>query len=573
MLFVLQGDIPDAPSSFANALILNEYEPARVRSPTDGAGSADERWHCTVLDLLLEMARRPAAAGANGRVEWSLARLRELATGAALEALRSKELIGDDSESQSMDAEAAAQAKKTAAKKRQADILLEFANRQKSFMAANQAMFEEIENDDLEDDLNTPVHLIHPIAELKMDVCILCTEPSDRPAQSKEGDAASEQGAGVLTFMQTSRMIRAGGRLDATTTAASAGGDYEGLDCPWIPPMHPSDSGGEAEPLFPPDDCKVGKFVSSCGHYMHAACYKTFVKSRIPRMSGLLFACPLCKTPGNGFLSVSSKSFECTAEIPDRPFRVALGGILDAYHVAKASSPLGGLSPAPSAAAAPSADALSSSPSSSSAASAPRPSSSMSFLERLVHRMRHGNRPAGATGGAAAQVAEDTALDETQPSSDTVDRVQVADVQPVSTGADAAGPAGGSPAGATTAPQRRRSSLAMILDPFSAAVEALLGGEFSPGKREPSIQPKQFEAYAAVYEYTMEALEVALRGHDTMLQGCFAEALTRQQLLTLRAAQTTLSATLTSADVVHYVDQRFGRLLVSVRDYSMLILV
>ncbi len=210
------------------------------------------------------------------------------------------------SEEQSSD-KARLEAKRAAAKARQAAIMQKFSAQQKDLLKS----FGEDGDDDEELDDSMEHSTEEENVRARFGACILCQDGLD-PSKP----------FGMLAHVQPSRVMRTMpcGDADAIAQAVStpltldrgagnSGGRQRGV--------HASSSAEEAgrpAGAFPPAFNKPGLHTTTCGHMMHAACFWEYCRTveqrhalQIARehpedLSRCEFVCPLCKALGNVIL-------------------------------------------------------------------------------------------------------------------------------------------------------------------------------------------------------------------------------------------------------------------------------
>lgn len=187
-----------------------------------------------------------------------------------------------------------ADAKKMAAKARQAAIMAQFADAQKSFLDN----IADEDDEDEDDDMGAQARA----AEESAGTCIVCQEDL----------IYSGSTFGSLALIQASNVLRT---YDASDPAALFADHLEAFSSPTISRSQPATSVG-LRPGFPQQP-KSGLHASSCGHLMHASCFEGYCRSVEVRqltnptvrhaedLSRREFICPLCKSLGNVLLPVS----------------------------------------------------------------------------------------------------------------------------------------------------------------------------------------------------------------------------------------------------------------------------
>ena len=277
----------EAPDSFAS------FAAERQLSETPG--------EYTLVHLLVKIEEDDRMKHVRHKVRWCLERLAEL-VGPSVAALRKVEDTASPAK--------ALDAKRLAAKARQAAIMQQFAQAQQSFLESS----ENIEDDD-EDVMDGD----EPRTSLGS--CIVCQD-----------ELTAAHSFGSLAFIQSSDIIRLTPKSDnrdfhdeimATPSSldrdASARRPF-GIAAKKVP-VNPDDESGDGLSKGFPQVNQSGLHASACGHMMHLACFETYYQSLEQRHQQQLtrchpenterreFICPLCKSLGNVLLPTSVDGF------------------------------------------------------------------------------------------------------------------------------------------------------------------------------------------------------------------------------------------------------------------------
>lgn len=185
------------------------------------------------------------------------------------------------------------QAKRAAAKARQAAVLAQFAQARKTFVDDNPIDFDDSEDEDMGEESADAA------GEVFGD-CIVCQEV-----------LKSHEAFGSLALIQSSSLLRCIDVNDPTVTPHLLQAPLS-LNLPNLPEL-PIESGV-------PRVHRSGLYVSSCGHRMHLSCFSTYAQSIESRhasqptrnhpedLGRREFVCPLCKTLGNVLLPHASQT-------------------------------------------------------------------------------------------------------------------------------------------------------------------------------------------------------------------------------------------------------------------------
>lgn len=221
----------------------------------------------------------------------------------------------------------AEEARRAAAKARQAAIMQKFSAQQKSLLDQLGAEDDDDDEDD-EDEVDTATNSVG--AETKAPKkswgsCILCQE-----------HLGSDKAFGSLAHVQPSRMMRMTPKQDAPSLqqaleapltmdrSSSDGKRIQGtapMGRSGLPQTNAQKGrNGPAYGSFPQEDHRFGFYASTCGHLMHLHCFETYCRSVEQRHTQQIarnhpedlqrseFICPLCKSLGNVILPVADGS-------------------------------------------------------------------------------------------------------------------------------------------------------------------------------------------------------------------------------------------------------------------------
>ncbi|SNX81368.1 related to ubiquitin-protein ligase e3 component [Melanopsichium pennsylvanicum] len=216
----------------------------------------------------------------------------------------------------------AEEARRAAAKARQAAIMQKFSAQQKSLLDQLGA---EDDDDDEDDEGEVDAATSSMGAEARAHKkswgsCILCQE-----------NLGADKAFGSLAHIQPSRMIRMTPKQDAPSLQQALEApltmDRNGSDGRRVQGTAPlgrtglaqntkSGKQGPAYGSFPQEDHRFGFYASTCGHLMHLHCFETYCRSVEQRHTQQIarnhpedlhrseFICPLCKSLGNVILPV-----------------------------------------------------------------------------------------------------------------------------------------------------------------------------------------------------------------------------------------------------------------------------
>ncbi|KAK4704824.1 hypothetical protein P7C70_g1383, partial [Phenoliferia sp. Uapishka_3] len=288
---------------------------ALVEAPTVFASFASERQlsetpgEFTLVHLLVKIEEDDRMKHVRHKVRWCLERLTEL-VGPSVRLLRKVEDTASPAK--------ALDAKRLAAKARQANIMKQFAQAQKSFLESSENM----EDDDEEEmDGDQP--------RTSLGSCIVCQD-----------ELTAAHSFGSLAFIQSSDIIRltpmnsnSDFHQEVMNTPSSLDRDASavrpfGLASKKIP-VNPDDESGDGLSKGFPQVSQSGLHASACGHMMHLACFETYCQALDQRHAQQLtrchpenrerreFICPLCKSLGNVLLPTSVEDFIKPASLMD----------------------------------------------------------------------------------------------------------------------------------------------------------------------------------------------------------------------------------------------------------------
>uniref|UniRef100_V5EW11 E3 ubiquitin-protein ligase n=2 Tax=Kalmanozyma brasiliensis (strain GHG001) TaxID=1365824 RepID=V5EW11_KALBG len=216
----------------------------------------------------------------------------------------------------------AEEARRAAAKARQAAIMQKFSAQQKSLLDQLGADDDEDEDDD-EGEVDAAISAVGAEAKApkkSWGSCILCQE-----------NLGADKAFGSLAHIQPSRMMRMTPKQDAPSLQQALEAPLtmdrsssEGKRIQGIAPMGraglPQSSKARPGPAygsFPQEDHRFGFYASTCGHHMHLHCFETYCRSVEQRHTQQIarnhpedlhrseFICPLCKSLGNVILPVA----------------------------------------------------------------------------------------------------------------------------------------------------------------------------------------------------------------------------------------------------------------------------
>lgn len=207
-------------------------------------------------------------------------------------------------------------ARRAAAKARQAAIMQQFSAQQKSLLESLEDEDDEDEDDKDSDNIDMPDRdsmavdddLKHQAEALG--TCIFCQEELNH-----------HSAFGSLVYVQPSRVLRNTPRHDAASLQQSLEAPLD-MDRSAPDGRRRSDAFRENQSrssqgaAFPADDHRFGFYASTCGHLMHTECFEVYCHSveqrhaqQIARnhpedLSRSEYVCPLCKSLGNVILPV-----------------------------------------------------------------------------------------------------------------------------------------------------------------------------------------------------------------------------------------------------------------------------
>lgn len=268
----------------------------------------------TLLDLLVKIEEDERMKAVRHKAKWCLDRLNEI-LGPQVNALRKVEDTASPAK--------ALDAKRLAAKARQAAIMKQFAQAQQSFL-------DSVDDEDDEDEEDECME--GEAAKPSLGSCIVCQDELD-----------SSRAFGALTFVQTSNIIRrtpegdnADYQSEILATPSSLDHDAShlrpfGIASQKIAVNADDDSGDGLSKGFASQHTQSGLVASACGHMMHLACFDTYYKSIEQRhhvqptrchpenTTRCEFICPLCKSLGNVLLpaTVESEAFDTAVDQHD----------------------------------------------------------------------------------------------------------------------------------------------------------------------------------------------------------------------------------------------------------------
>ncbi|KAL9932831.1 hypothetical protein V8E36_008086 [Tilletia maclaganii] len=262
--------------------------------PSDTAVPGD------VLSLLCRMESDVKFKSFKPRVSWIIERAAQLVDcSRTLRRFRKEDVDASQ-------AKLAEDARKAAAKARQAAIMKQFSAQQKSLLEA----FGDVDDDeDMEDE---EVMGETKPAEPAYGSCILCQEELD-----------SSQAFGSLVHVQTSRIMRltpySDSRyfqqvVDTPLTLDRLGPDGKRIRA--RTEARPNVASNNPAGMFPTSEHRFGLHASTCGHLMHVRCFASYCHSVELRHNNQVarnqpedlqrfeFVCPLCKSLGNVILPI-----------------------------------------------------------------------------------------------------------------------------------------------------------------------------------------------------------------------------------------------------------------------------
>jgi E3 ubiquitin-protein ligase UBR1 len=246
----------------------------------------------TLTQLLCTMETLEKVASVKPKVQWCLDTIGQYDRGTT-ERYRTEE------EPPASGAKNDLEAKKRAAKARQAAIMRQFAAQQKSFLESveDEDISDSEDGDAMDEDIHDPTK--------DLGACIVCQEELD-----------STKSFGGLGFVQASRFRRQtpSGSAYHVTEVLNVLPNFDDT-VPLPPPpeyVRPSDSFNG----FPAGSTEFGLHTSFCGHFMHVECFKVYTfsveqrhlqqtqRNHAENIERDEFVCPLCKSLGNVILPV-----------------------------------------------------------------------------------------------------------------------------------------------------------------------------------------------------------------------------------------------------------------------------
>ncbi|KAG0348681.1 hypothetical protein BG004_004502 [Podila humilis] len=321
--------------------------------------NGNERVRLPLLTILLQRADDPAYKSIHPKLFFVLDKFGEIGSSEA------KAIVGEwkaakgpaETEGPGSSEQAEADRKKLANQERQARIMAQFAQAQKSFMSQNEDLYdsdtdeENQDNNDAakgDDDDQNPLDIgAHKVAEevwhYPTGTCIVCQE--EMTQSSEYGMLAYVQPSHVLrqTPMDTPQFLLESTvsplSLDVSATSLRPFGIASGFEKhnaafgqeteTKSPPVSSSSSKSTSKEQpyrpqstakgFPTSSHRRGLYTSSCGHLMHIRCFETYVRSLQQRHDAQHnrnhpenpvqreYMCPLCKSLGNLLLPITWK--------------------------------------------------------------------------------------------------------------------------------------------------------------------------------------------------------------------------------------------------------------------------
>ncbi|KAK4050728.1 E3 ubiquitin-protein ligase ubr1 [Microbotryomycetes sp. JL221] len=302
---------PDAFASAATSTKWCEYATREI------PGINKEEFPATLLHVLVEVETHDKLKAVRHKARWVLDRLSEI-VGSEVVALRG---------SRSTSSEDALEAKRAAAKARQAAIMKQFAQAQQTFFESVDDDEDEDEDVGMEDDTETGTQ------PTSLGACIVCQD-----------DLNSAAPFGALTMIQSTNIIRSVPAVGSNempliieeTLAMPSSFDKSATDIrPFgrasrvIPVDADDESGDGLSQGFPSNLTTGALYASACGHMMHLNCFDSYYKSIEQRhqvqptrchpenTSRNEFTCPLCKSLGNVLMPVTVESETFPADSDD----------------------------------------------------------------------------------------------------------------------------------------------------------------------------------------------------------------------------------------------------------------
>lgn len=286
--------------NFADNVVMSEKE--------------DEK---NLVKLLVKIEDDVTFKGLKHKLGWSLDRLDELIGGEKVSGLRK---VVDENDGVKPE-KAALDARRLAAKARQAAIMEQFSRAQHAFLESSENVIDDDEDDDGDDPMGVGG------TKVSLGSCIVCQDELD-----------SSQPFGSLAFVQTSNFIRltpmGGENLDFQSEVLATPSSLD-HDASSIRPfgiaskkiaVNTDDESGDGISRGFPQETQSGLHASACGHMMHLACFETYYQSLEQRhhvqqtrchpesTERKEFICPLCKSLGNALLPASVETFELPLE-------------------------------------------------------------------------------------------------------------------------------------------------------------------------------------------------------------------------------------------------------------------
>lgn len=280
-----------------------------------------ERGKATLLTVLIRCIDDPQMAHVHKRLKFIVEKIHYYGSDAVKKRIddwRHDRIQSAASTADNSDAELSEyERKKAAAKARQASIMSQFANAQAKFMEAHQGLYTEEEdgNDKGEEmDYQNASGISEDNMQVGDDVEVVrkCHFPVDSCIVCQE-ELEDTKLYGMLGFIQKSNIQRTvpmdNNDIFAEILKAS------GQENPW----RVQDNQEKQEPFcgYPTEAHNAGMDVSTCGHLMHAECFRTYQESvdnqlvaelrRAANISPTIknrFLCPLCKALGNILLPI-----------------------------------------------------------------------------------------------------------------------------------------------------------------------------------------------------------------------------------------------------------------------------
>ncbi|GAA5937351.1 hypothetical protein JCM1841_006006 [Sporobolomyces salmonicolor] len=267
----------------------------------------------TLVKLLVKLEEDDRMQTVKPKTKWVLDRLAEH-LGEAVTGLRRREEEDEVSPEQK-----AMEAKRLAAKARQAAIMQQFAQAQSAFLES----VEDEDDEELDDGdaMDSDTGAAPPPPKVNFGSCIVCQD-----------ELEDSKAFGLLGLMQGSSLIRLTPtgeddldfQKEILDSPSSLDRDASSLRPFGIAshkvPVHAYDETGDGLASGFPQNQKSGIYASSCGHLMHLACFETYCASLAQRhrqqptrchpetIERREFVCPLCKSLGNVLLPAATDS-------------------------------------------------------------------------------------------------------------------------------------------------------------------------------------------------------------------------------------------------------------------------